>query len=111
MIWATSAGSFLSNKRMKPETPNDSNEPTAAQDFTAIFRLISSLEEPEVAARDADTVPEEIWSMIKLFAAGNIDSKDRERVVEQLASNPRWIAHLANEIKAQSTGSSVLKSL
>jgi hypothetical protein len=49
--------------------------------------------------------------MIKLFAAGNIDSKDRERVVEQLASNPRWIAHLANEIKAQSTGSSVLKSL
>ena len=111
MIWATSAGSFWSNKRVKSKKPNDSNEPAATEDFAAILRLISSLEAPEVAARDADTVPEEIRSMIKLFAAGKIDSKDREQLVERVASNPRWIAHLADEIKAQSTGSSVLKSL
>jgi hypothetical protein len=75
--------------------------PSTDREFQAIWRILRSRLETEVAARDAGPPPDHILESIRRFAEGTLDPVEKENLITALDARPDWISHLAAAIKAR----------
>jgi hypothetical protein len=73
-------------------------------EFQAIWSLLRSAQEPEFLARDSGTLPDHVRELMRRFAEGKLDARDRDSLVEAMTARPDWISHLAREIKERRGG-------
>jgi hypothetical protein len=54
----------------------------------------------DVEGRELDEMPAEIKQTLNAFARGGLAQADRQKVVDLLKENPRWVGLLAAEARA-----------
>lgn len=64
-----------------------------------IFDFLQSFE-PEVSGRSTDPIPDELRAKMRLFAQGKLSEFEQQELQKLLAGKPKWIAALAEEVKA-----------
>ena len=71
------------------------------REFQSIWRKLREELEGDVSARDLSLPPDHMRELMKRFADGKLNSKDRDDLIEAISERPDWIPHLAAEIKSR----------
>jgi hypothetical protein len=73
-------------------------------DFKVVFRLLE-FTEGEVQGRQSARPSPQVEKLIGGLLSGEIDAVKRRQLCESLGNEPRWLAWLAEQIKARRKGS------
>ena len=70
-----------------------------SEPFEILFDFLQGFE-PEVSARGAAPVPEEVRERMRLFGQGKLGASEQRELLHMLERQPEWISDLAAEVKA-----------
>jgi hypothetical protein len=72
-------------------------------EFQSIWRILREELEGDVSARDLGGPPDHMRELMKRFADGKLQPKDRDELILAMSERPDWITYLAAEIKSRRT--------
>lgn len=82
------------------------DSPSAASTYKIMpnaFEILAGFLEhfgDEVEGRESPAPPPEVSANLRALAQGNLSEAEQSRLFSQLHQNPRWVRHLAEEVKA-----------